>query len=151
MVAVLRQEVDSLVRVVYLLAQSDRTYRQQLLDAAVTGKKWTMKDARHIVTDREMVELANTLHGWTGSVYRFGCAFIHLSSFHDYRNRDPMAQITREERDAVLKHLRFYHGGPEGSAPTFDEIVPFLPNVFAKIADNLEYYVKQLENDEELD
>jgi len=151
MVAILRQELDSLVRVIFLLAQSDRAYRCDLIEASVSGKKWTASGSGHRVTDREMVELADTLHGWTKSVYSFGCAFIHLSSLHDYRTRDPLQQIPNAERDAILGHLRYYHGGPVQPSPTFPDIVPFLPSVFTKIADNLECYLKQVERDEDLD
>ncbi len=56
-----------------------------------------------------------------------------------------MAQVSRAERDAILHHLRYYHGGPTTDEPTFDDVVPLLPRVFEKIADNLECYVKDLE------
>lgn len=151
MVSVLRQELDSLVRVVFLLAQEDRSYRQQLIEDSVSGRRWRRRDSRQAVTDREMVDLTDTLHGWTKSVYAFGCAFIHLSNLHDHAARDPLAQITESERKAILDHLRFYHGGPNGDSPTFADVVPYLPMVFAKIADNLECYVKQIEQDGELE
>lgn len=149
-VSVLRQELDSLVRVVFLLAQQDEPYRQQLISNAVSGRKWTRKGTRKGVADREMVELTDRLHGWTRSVYSFGCAFIHLSSLHDYRTRDPLAQISEDERNAIISHLRYYHGGPNVDTPTFGDVVPMLPRVFVKIADNLECYVKQLERGESL-
>ncbi len=145
MISVLRQELDSLVRVVFLLAQTDGRYRHQLIKASVEGKKWTAQGSRRRVTDREMVALTDRLHGWTRSVYEFGCAFIHLSNLHDYRKREPLAQIPPLEREAILRHLRFYHGGPTTKEPTFSDIVPLLPRVFEKIADNLECYVKDLE------
>lgn len=151
MVSILRQELDSLVRVVFLLSQKDRRYRTRLIDDAVSGQKWTRRDSRKLVTDREMVDLADTLHGWTKSVYAFGCAFIHLSNLHDYKTRDPLEQISAAERVAILGHLRYYHGGPNGAAPRFSDVVPMLSAVFAKIADNLECYVKQLEKDGDLD
>src|SRR5262249_40018997 len=86
-VAILRQELHSMVRVIFLLSIGDRPYRQQLIDGSVNGEKWTVKGKKACITDREMVELAQTLQGWTQSVYKFGCAFIHLSSFHDYQHR----------------------------------------------------------------
>ncbi len=36
------------------------------------------------MTGREMVEILNQSQGWTQSVYKFGCAFIHLINFHLY-------------------------------------------------------------------
>jgi hypothetical protein len=151
LVSILRQELDSLVRVVFLLAQQDRSYRQQLVRALVDGGKWTAKGSKRRITDREMVDLTNRLHGWTKSVYEFGCAFVHLSSLHDYRSRDPLTQISAEERRAIIRHLRYYHGGPAAEAATFTDIVPLLPRVFEKIADNLECYVSSLERDGDLD
>ena len=151
MISVLRQELDSLVRVVFLLAQDDRSYRHRLIEDSVSGRRWRHRDSKQTVTDREMVDLTDTLHGWTKSVYAFGCAFIHLSNLHDHQTRDPLQQITESERTAILDHLRSYHGGPHGGSPGFAEIVPYLPMVFTKIADNLEYYVRQVEQDGEIE
>lgn len=145
MVAVLRQELDSMIRVIYLLSQSDMTYRDELIQASVDGKQWMARGKKRRITDKEMVELANELHGWTESVYRFGCAFIHLSGFHDYRERDPMDMISIEKREAVLKHMRYYHGGPGRVNPGFKDLIPYLSMAFEKIASNLECYVKDLE------
>jgi hypothetical protein len=150
-VPILRQELDSLIRVIFLLAQRDRQYRDYLIDAAVNGRQWTTKGSRKRLTDREMVDLANGLHGWAESVYRFGCGFIHLSNLHDYRNRDPLQELPDDERTAVLGHLRYYHGGLVQESPTFDDIVPFLPQVFEKVAGNLECYLREIENDGDLD
>ncbi len=97
MVAILRQELDSMVRVIYLLAQSpDR--RDLLIDSSVNREKWLQHNSKGAVTDKEMVDLAQRLQGWTRSVYKFGCAFIHLSSLHDYNARDPFRQLPLEER-----------------------------------------------------
>lgn len=71
-----------MVRVIYLLSIDDRAHRAELLSAAVCGRTWQRASSGRI-TDREMVELADRLHGWDRSVYRFGCAFIHLSSYPD--------------------------------------------------------------------
>lgn len=142
-VGILRQEIDSMVRVIYLLSVTDRERRRELLARAVAHQPWLTKGAR--VTDREMVELADKLQGWTKSVYRFGCAFIHLSAFHDYAHRDPLAMIPDVEREAILAHMRYYHGGPTSNHPSFETLGSYLPSVFEKIASNLEHYVKELE------
>jgi hypothetical protein len=145
MVAILRQELDSMVRVIYLLAQPpDR--RGLLIDSSVNGKKWSQQNSKGAVTDKEMVDLAQRLQGWTLSVYKFGCAFIHLSALHDYNDRDPLRQLPIEERDDILRHCRHYHGGPISNEPTFLDLVPYFPSVLKKIADNLECYLKHLES-----
>jgi len=149
-VAILRQELDSMVRVIYLLSIRDHKRRHELIEASVNGRVWTHVDSHKRITDREMVKLADHLQGWTQSLYRFGCAFIHLSSFHDYRARDPVDAISGDERQAILRHMRYYHGGPVSDHPSFDELALFFPLVFEKIATNLNSYVRSLENDEDI-
>lgn len=144
MVAVLRQELDSMVRVIYLLTQSAER-RAALIEASVNGEKWSQPNSRASVTDKEMVDLAQNLQGWTRSVYKFGCAFIHLSGLHDYNDRDPLEQLPVQEREDILDHCRHYHGGPYGNDARFTELVPYLPNVLEKIAGNLGYYLEELE------
>lgn len=141
MMAILRQELDSMVRVIYLLAQ-DPIRRGELITASVNGALWRQSSGRGRVTDQEMVVLAQQLQAWTQSVYKFGCAFIHLSNMHDYTDRDPMFLLSPEEREAILNHCRDYHGGPFGAG--FADLVPYLPSVLNKISGNLEFYLKQL-------
>jgi hypothetical protein len=93
-----------------------------------------------------MVDLAQQLQNWTLSVYKFGCAFIHLSSLHDYNDRDPLMRLPIKERNEILDHCRYYHGGPMSDEPTFSHLVPYLPGILTKISDNLECYLRSLEN-----
>ena len=144
MVAVLRQELDSMVRVIYLLAQSAER-RAALIEASVSGEKWSQPNSRVSVTDKQMVDLAQSLQGWTLSVYKFGCAFIHLSGLHDYNDRDPLQQIPGQEREDILNHCRHYHGGPHINDAKFSDLIPYFPSVLAKIAGNLKYYLEELE------
>ena len=139
-----------MIRVIFLLSIDDREERRRLVHKSVQGEQWTHDGTKKRVTDREMVELASRLQGWTKSVYSFGCAFIHLSSFHDYRERDPITMISDNEREAILNHMRYYHGGPCGPTVSLRDILPYLPRVFDKIASNLECYVATLETDGDL-
>lgn len=147
MTAVLRQELHSMVRVIYLLTQNLQR-QKTLIEVSVRGEKWFRENSRSHVTDKEMVDLSQNLQGWTRSVYKFGCAFIHLSGLHDYNDRDPLGQLPIQERDDIIQHCRYYHGGPSSSDPNFNDLVPFLPPVLEKIAGNLECYLKQLEKGE---
>lgn len=144
MVSIVRQELDSMIRAVYLLSVVDMEYRDALLLASIENRPWKTKNGRRI-TDRMMVDLSQKLHGWTKSVYTFGCAFVHLSSFHDHGHRDPIKAISPNERAAILRHMQYYHGGPVGPQFSFDDLVPYLPRVFEKISSNLECYLKDLE------
>ena len=67
-VAILREELDSMIRVIYLAQISDPKRQNELIEAAITNQKWTQEKGKGKVTDREMVEIADQLHGWTKSV-----------------------------------------------------------------------------------
>lgn len=144
LISTLRQELDSLIKVLYLLSISNLEYRDRLIQASVEGRKWRDEEG-HYITDRKMVDKANELYGWTNSVYRFGCAFVHLSNFHDYQARDPMNMISYEEKNDILRHMRYYHGGPSQDNPTLEDLVEYLPRVGEKISSNLQTYLEHLE------
>jgi len=148
MVSVLRQELDSMVRVIFLLGQ-ELPIRDKLIADSVYGRKWRI--GREQVTDRRMVEFAQELHGWTASVYKFGCAFIHLSALHDYSARDPLQLLPVNEREDILDHCRHYHGGPVNPEAGFRDLVPFLPNALKKVADNLDWHLDDLINGRSLE
>lgn len=142
--AVLRQELDSMIRVIFLLHQSI-TERERLIQLTLNGNKWVSANNKTNITDRVMVDLANTLNGWEESVYKFGCSFIHLSIFHDYILNDPFQNIEQKEIAILKSHLNNYHGFPLSKELTMDSVSPYLPMVFHKIKDNLEYYLGVLE------
>ncbi|TOF34097.1 hypothetical protein CGJ21_24300 [Vibrio parahaemolyticus] len=149
MVSILRQELDSMVRVIYLLEISDIAERTRLIEQTLQNEIWTVvtnNGRNRKVTDREMVEISDSLQGWTRSVYKFGCAFIHFSAFHNYSEENPFELLTSEEKNDVLSHMRHYHGGPSSDTPNFAELSGYFPRVFKKIASNLERYVQELEN-----
>ncbi len=151
--SILRQELDSMIRVIYLLAVTNLTERQRLIDATLRGDKWkiqTNKDKWRDVTDREMVDLAQHLQGWTKSVYKFGCAFVHLSDFHNHLVQNPFDKLMVSEKQDILSHMRYYHGGPCNNNPDMTELSSYVPQVFEKIAGNLECYLKELEQNQTL-
>jgi len=92
-VGLLRQELDSMIRVIYLLSIKDMVYRADLIEASVNGKRWKGPDGKSI-SDRMMVNKTQSLHRWAQSVYSFGCGFIHLSRNHDYLAIDPFKSIS---------------------------------------------------------
>jgi hypothetical protein len=93
-----------------------------------------------------MVEISSNLQGWTKSVYKFSCAFIHLSNFHDYQINDPFRLIENEEKNDIKNHLNAYHGFDLNKELTFESMVPYLFRVFEKTEENLVCYVNNLEN-----
>lgn len=137
-----------MVRVIFLIEQTDPRLRKLLLEQAVSGTAWalpTPKGKLKKVTDRDMVDFAQHLHGWTELVYRFGCSFIHLSNLHDYQARDPFHSLPIEEREGIAQYLRQYHGGVASRDSTFTDIATYTPKVLEKITSNLENGLRHLE------
>lgn len=151
--SILRQELDSMIRVVFLLTIDDLAERERLIVSTLKGERWKMRTSKgkwRDVTDREMVEFAQQLHGWTQSVYKFGCSFVHLSDFHNYLTENPFDKLEHSEKQDILSHMRYYHGGPLNDKPNMAELASYVPRVLDKIAGNLECYLKQLEQNETL-
>lgn len=145
LISVLRQELDSLVRAVFLLSK-DLTTRQHFISQTLQNKKWTLPNSRTVVTDRNMVDLTDRLHGWTNSVYKLGCAFIHLSPMADYRNSNPFQQIEPTEINYIKQHLHSYHGFNLADPLNMDTVSPYLLRVLDKVSSNLEPYIVYIEN-----
>lgn len=143
-----------MVRVIYLLAINNLRERQRLIDSTLRGERWKVRTSKgkwRDVTDREKVDLSQQLQGWTQSVYKFGCAFVHLSDFHNHYAEKPFDKLEEAEKQDILLHMRHYHGGPCHDNPDIIELARYLPEVYKKIAGNLECCIKQLEKDETLD
>lgn len=142
-ISILRQELDSMVRCIYLLHQT-QSERERLINMTINGERWRDMNNR-IITDRQMVELAEKLQGWTNSVYKFGCGFIHLSNYHDPENYDPFLELPELEQHNVKQFMNHYHNFDVNEELNFNNIKPYLHKVFIKIYDNLKCYVRELQ------
>jgi hypothetical protein len=144
-VSILRFELDSLVRVIYLLDEHNRTRRFKLLVQATSpNQRWN-------ISDNEIAAPARRMYDWEGQLYRVASRFIHLSSQHDYMTRDPFqSSLLPRERDEMVQYLNDIHGGNLSVNSTFEEVVEYLPKVFNKISDRLDFYLEMLERGEDL-
>ena len=146
--SILRQELDSMVRVIYLLNISDLALRESFIRQTLNGQKWSFinhNSKRQNVTDKDMVDLANNLNGWTQNVYKFGCAFIHLSKFHDYLTDDPFQTLSDNEKDDIINQMQNYHFANLSRKSKLNDIIPYLPRVMEKITSNFECEIKYIE------
>ena len=128
-ISILRQELDSMVRVIYLLFCPEER-RSLLIQNTLNGQKWN-------VTDRTMVDYSNQYWGWTDFVYKFGCAFIHLSQFHEYLTEDPFSKISEEDSTAIKGYLNQYHNFLLENDLNVRTLEPYLIQVFEKVSDNI--------------
>ena len=143
MIAILRQELDSMVRMVFLVTQS-LSIRQHYINQTLNNEKWTLPGTRTQVTDRQMVDFANAIDGWERSVYKLGCAFIHLSAMADYNHSNPFLLLPVNEQQDIKQHLHNYHGFPLSDNLSVETVGPYLFKVFEKISSNLEYEIQKL-------
>lgn len=138
---VLRQEIDSLIRIAYLndIRQNYSPARARILIRdLIEGDRWTKttkKGKQANITDREMLNAYQAAIGWERIVYDFGCQLIHLSKFHDYQNSDPILNLPEDSQIEITNYLKQYHALEENKL-TFDILVQYLPNVIDKICDN---------------
>lgn len=145
-ISILRQELDSMVRVLYLLSLDDITWRDELIRASVDGKEWKRRNGKGRITDAEMLQHAERLQGWARMVYKFGCSFIHLSRYHDYHSRDALENLSNEERRSIREFMDHYHGAHVPHEFSLFDLSPYLFRVFDKISSNLDHYVRDLAN-----
>ena len=148
--SILRQELDSMIRVIYLLNEADLNKRRSFIEQTLNGEKWSFinhNGKTQKVTDKDMVDLADNLNGWTQNVYKFGCAFIHLSNFHDYQSEAPFQSLNDSDKGIIINQLRHYHGANLNRESSFKDLIRFLPMVMNKISGNYEREIKSLEEE----
>jgi hypothetical protein len=127
-ISLLRQELDSLIRVCYLNTLSDTNEIERLIKDTVNGIQWG-KDRKRI-TDRRMVNIASQYNHWAPEVYDFGNSFTYLTNFHDYRNNDPLKNLDTTQKQTIRHYLNSYHGFQAASEITFDNVIPYYDETF---------------------
>lgn len=142
-IGLLRQEIDTFIRLVYLAKISDDEAKRLITDL-VNGKKWKHTVGRgERITDREMVNEAKIQYFWVEIAYAFGCKLIHLSEIHDYKNVDPLTTISSNDKYEIIEYLKSYHGYRDTDID-IERFILFLPNVMEKIRGKVIEYNNQL-------
>lgn len=146
-ISILRQELDLMVRTIYVLGISDAEHREELMKDFVEGRKWRKKSNKAFITDKEMVDFASNLYGYAQLVYQFGCSFVHLSNLQNWLDEDVSANLSIEAKREIAKYINQYHHAGLNADFTFNDIVIFIPDIFNKIHSNLECYIKNIEEE----
>ena len=140
----LLKELDSMVRVMFLLSISDLNLREHFINQTLEGIKWSYPNTKKVVTDKQMVDLADKFYGWPFFVYKLGCAFIHLSAMVYYKNSNPFLLLSVSERNDITRFLHQYHSFPLELELNLENIIPYLDKVFNKVSSNLACYIEDL-------
>jgi hypothetical protein len=141
--SVLRMELDSMIRVIYLLRRP--ASRDRILASCVAGQGF--RDGGRRIPDSDMLAVAIGHEPWVKSVYEFGNKFVHLTDAHDYAEVDPFRNY--KDKDQVIDYLRQYQGQtipglPLDGGSTMREIAAYAPDVLNKISSNLGSYIDNL-------
>lgn len=150
-ISILRQEIDTFIRVIYLGRLSSVHERERLINLTFNDEKWntlTVNNRMKIITDKEMVDIASQVKGYVLYLYKFGCGFIHLSNYHNYTIENPFDRLDLNEQIDIKFYLHQYHGFPFENNLSIEVINPLIPSVFDKISQNMLYYNEQLLNNE---
>ena len=138
--SVIRMELDSLFRLCYFKSKN-ASEQIILLQQFFAGQPW--RGERHLVRDRDMVNhLADTLMlKWATPIYDIGCAFIHLSPYHDWNNdsSDPTRNITIHVRRSIVEHIKEQHQKDLDINFSFDDLILIANDVFVKLRSNIIY------------
>lgn len=143
-ITLLRQELDSLIRVCYLHTLTDTSEIDRLIHDTLDGVEWKKNSKR--ITDRKMVNIASQYNHWAPEVYDFGNCFTHLTNYHDYKLNDPLLSLDPIAKKTIKHYLNYYHGFPMIGDVTFQNIIPYIPQVAVKVSNNLQSYISQLES-----
>lgn len=140
-VSILRQELDSMVRVLFLLT-CEQAKRMMFVKQTLNDEKW--HDGKRTITDALLLKNVLKMCGWARNVYLFGCSFIHLSACHNYMQEDPFLKLSLEEHNAIKNFMVQYHNFPKEQNITFITMQPYLLTIFEKISDNLKCHLENL-------
>lgn len=145
--AIIRQEIDNLMRVDYLAFSIPLVERDKLCEDALSGKRWQRRTAKGHYTDIRDAEFhtyAKDNHSWVSLAYDYSSKFIHLTNFWDYGVTDPLGTMPEQDRLEIAYYLRTYHRF-SGRDLKMNDLFEYLPQVFDKIRDNVELYTGQVD------
>ena len=138
-IGIIRQELDSLLRAMYLIDSSGYKFRSNAFDLiknSVEIGEWKFLNASgkiQRVSDKEMLSEG----GWEAVVYKFGCGLIHLSDKHLYRDFDPIIKLSVTEKSNIIGYLKKFHEYDK-DVVNMDDIINYLPKIYQKIYENIE-------------
>ena len=135
--ATIRMELDSLIRL-FDYKGADDSRKEQLLDEFFKGRSWSKLEWK-------LVESMSSTIGWTEHIYKFCCAFVHLSPYHDWATNDNIPNLTRKRRRLIVQELRNQQNDTWGYDTTlsieedftFSDLILFAPHIFKKLRGNL--------------
>ncbi|GAX36935.1 hypothetical protein [Nodularia sp. NIES-3585] len=136
-VGLLRQEIDSFIRVshVFSTIHAISEKAQDLIADFMSGKKWPVNDG----------EMLRNEGGWVKLIYQLSCNLIHLSNYHSYNRNDPFVNLVDSNtKTEIINYLNHKHGYPDNTISK-EQFIPYISKILAKIVSNTDYHLKEIE------
>ncbi|MEP6615862.1 MAG: hypothetical protein ABJA57_04755 [Ginsengibacter sp.] len=143
-IAILSQDIDSLLRVAYLLTIGDRTERNNLMESMVKGEEW--KSGKKNTSGTDMAATVVHYNKWISEVFDFGNLFSNITDHHDLKKDDPLVSLSSIQKTTMRYYLSTYHQFSYDMQMTFLNVSAYLPKVAAKVSSNLKRNMVDLEN-----
>ena len=143
--AILRQELELYTKTLFLITL-EPSQRDVFMNDFLENKPWRKEKINgKNVTDRfilNQIQKSKINSGWEAVSYKFGCSFIHLSIFHDLEDKNILSHI--EDKVNIVYYINQYHHGHLNIEFDFNDIKPYILDIFNKIKDNMESYLNEL-------
>jgi hypothetical protein len=132
--AIVRQEIDNLMRVDYLAFSVPLNDRDKLCRDAMSGARWqklTPNGKLADIRDCEFHTDAKNNHAWISLAYNYSSKFTHLTNFWDYEVSDPLVTMPTDEKSEIISYLGKHHDFL-GSDLKIKDLFDYLPQVLKK-------------------
>lgn len=129
-ISILKQGIDIFIRIICLGRLSSIHERERLINLTFNDEKWntlTPNNKIKSVTDKNMVDIASEVKGYVQYLYKFGCGFIHLSNYHNYKMENPFNRLNLSEQIDIKFYLHQYYSFPIENDLTIEAINYLVP------------------------
>ena len=136
--AIIRMELDSYTRL-YDFKRKSFYQKKMLLNNFFGGREWPRSWPTQ---DWKLVAKLSENIGWAHHIYKFCCAFIHLSPYHDWASNNDIPHLTADIRQSIVQDIGMQNYDPLLTITEdfgFEELIPFAPHILKKLRDNMKY------------
>ena len=145
-ISIMCQELDQIISLLFLLNRN-KYEKEHLLKLSINSQKWYFKNnenKKEYITEKVLVDFADSLTGWEKSIYEFGLSFQSISTNFNYLLRDPVKSMGENERKQISNYIREYHKKDFNDDFTLDDLIPVLEEIFQRISNNLISYLDKI-------
>jgi hypothetical protein len=145
-ISIMCQELDQIISLLFLLNRNQYE-KEHLVRLSINSQKWFFLNGDNkkvYITEKEIINYADSLQGWEKGIYEFGLSFQCLSKNFNYLLRDPMKSMSENERRQISDYIKEYHNTVFNDNFSLDDLIPLLEDIFKTITSNLLIYMDKI-------